>query len=186
LVLVDEVYAEAQHDDGPLPMPAARISATFVSTNSLTKAYGLAGLRCGWILASPEISRRVREARDIIDGSGAFVAERLALTAFQHLDRLRARARAILAANLDLVRAMAANHPRLEWLEPEAGTTCFPKVRDVEDTQVLVDRLIAQHDTIVVPGHFFQAPQHIRLAYGGDADMIREALSRLDLALRHL
>ena len=60
LVLVDEVYAEAQHDDAPLPIAAARLGDVFVTTNSLTKAYGLAGLRCGWILASPEIAERIR------------------------------------------------------------------------------------------------------------------------------
>jgi hypothetical protein len=183
-VLVDEVYAEAQHDDAPLPMPAARISPTFVTTNSLTKAYGLAGLRCGWIMATPEIAERIRVARDIIDGSGAFVAERLALTAFQNIDRLRTRARAILSRNLDLVRAMASAHPRLEWLEPAAGTTCFPRVRDIDDTEPFVDHLVKAHDTIVVPGRFFQAPQHIRIAFGGETEMIRGALSRLDRALR--
>jgi aspartate/methionine/tyrosine aminotransferase len=185
-VLVDEVYAEAQHDDAPVPMPAARLGPVFVTTNSLTKAYGLAGLRCGWIIATPALSNRIRETRDIIDGSGSFVAERLALTAFQNIDRLRTRARAILSRNLDLVRAMAASHPRLEWLEPAAGTTAFPKVRDTDDTEAFVDRLIKEHDTIGVPGRFFQAPQHIRIAYGGDTEMIREALVRLDRGLRDL
>jgi aspartate/methionine/tyrosine aminotransferase len=185
-VLVDEVYAEAQHDDAPLPPPAARISSAFISTNSLTKAYGLAGLRCGWIIASPELSGRIREARDIIDGSGSFAAETLSLAAIRNLDRLRARARGILSRNLDLVRAMAVAHPRLDWLEPAAGTTAFPRVTDVDDTSPLVDLLIRDHDTIVVPGRFFQAPQHIRIAYGGETDMIREALTRLDRALRTL
>jgi aspartate/methionine/tyrosine aminotransferase len=184
LVLVDEVYAEAQHDDAPTPVPSARISPTFVTTSSLTKAYGLAGLRCGWVLASRELSARIRETRDIVDGSGAFVAERLAVTAFEHLDRLRARARGILSRNLEMVRSMAQSHPRLEWLEPVAGTTAFPKVRDTEDTRTLVETLIREHDTIVVPGHFFQAPQHIRIAFGGDTEMIRGALSRLDRALQ--
>jgi aspartate/methionine/tyrosine aminotransferase len=186
IVLVDEVYAEAQHDDAPVAMPAARLGPTFVTTNSLTKAYGLAGLRCGWIIASPELSNRIREARDIIDGSGSFVAESLSLKAFQNIDRLRSRARAVLSGNLDLVRAMARSHPRLEWLEPVAGTTVFPRVRDVEDTTAFVDLLIRDHDTIVVPGRFFQAPQHIRIAFGGETQMISEALSRLDRALRDL
>ena len=183
-VLVDEVYAEAQHDGGPMPRPAATIGEVFVSTNSLTKAYGLAGLRCGWIMASPAVSSRVRAIRDVIDGSGSYVAERLSLTVFENIDRLRSRARKILADNLAVVRAMAASHPRLEWLEPVAGTTAFPRVTGVNDTSDLVDRLIRDHDTIVVPGYFFQAPQHIRIAYGGKTEMIREAIARLDLALR--
>lgn len=182
-VLVDEVYAEAQHDDAPVPQPAATMGEVFVSTNSLTKAYGLAGLRCGWILASPPLSQRMRERRDIIDGSGAFAAEQLSVTAFAQLDRLRARARAILAHNLAAVRAMVQANPKLEWLEPGAGTTVFPRVKGVDDTTELVARLIRDHDTIVVPGRFFQAPQHIRIAYGGRAEMIAEALARLDRAL---
>ena len=183
-VLVDEVYAEAQYDEAPLPGPAATFGDVFVSTSSLTKAYGLAGLRCGWIIASPSVSGRVRAIRDVIDGSGPYVAERLSLTAFEHIDRLRSRARQILAENLSIVRVMARSHPRLEWLEPAAGTTAFPRVKDVDDTRELVERLIRDHDTVVVPGHFFQAPQHIRIAFGGRTEMLREAMRRLDLALR--
>jgi aspartate/methionine/tyrosine aminotransferase len=186
LVLVDEVYAEAQHDDAPIPVPAACISPTFVTTSSLTKAYGLAGLRCGWILASPELSTRIRETRDIIDGSGPFLTESLAVRALANIDRLRRRANAILTENLALVRAMASVHPRLEWLEPHAGTTAFPRVRDIEDTRTLVDTLIRAYDTIVVPGHFFQAPQHIRIAFGGRAQIVRASLERLDRALREV
>lgn len=182
-VLVDEVYAEAQHDAAPVPKAAATLGDVFVSTNSLTKAYGLAGLRCGWILASPDVSQRVREMRDIIDGSGAFAAEELSVKAFAQIDRLRERARAILSANLAAVRAMAQSNPHLEWLEPTAGTTAFPRVKGVDDTSELVERLIRDHDTIVVPGRFFQAPQHIRIAFGGRAEMVKEALVHLDRAL---
>jgi aspartate/methionine/tyrosine aminotransferase len=184
VVLVDEVYAEAQHDDAPVPVPAARHGDVFVTTSSLTKAYGLAGLRCGWILAPPKLSDRIRTVRDAVDGSGPFVAERLALTAVQHLDRLRVRASGILAENFALLRAMADAHPRLEWLAPVAGTTAFPRVRDMEDTAPFVEYLIQEHDAIVVPGQFFQAPQHIRISFGGRTEMVRASLERLDRALR--
>lgn len=186
LVLVDEVYAEAEYADGALPVPAGRRGDPFVTTNSLTKAYGLAGLRCGWVLASPRVSQRIRETRDSVDGSGPFVAERLSLTAVEQLDRLRARARAILAENLAVLRAMASSHPRLEWLEPAAGTTAFPRVTGVSDTRALIDTLVRDHDTIVVPGHFFQSPQHIRVSFGGQPVMVREAVARLGHALSKL
>lgn len=185
-VLVDEVYAEAQHDDAPMPSPAARLGDVFVTTSSLTKAYGLAGLRCGWVLASPALSERIRVARDAVDGSGPFVTERLSVTAFEKIDGLRARARRILSTNLARLREMAASHPRLEWLEPAAGTTAFPRLRGVDDTAAFVDALVRRHDTIVVPGRFFQAPQHIRIAFGGDETMVTEALVRLDRALREI
>lgn len=186
LVLVDEVYAEAQHDASAMPETSATLGDAFVVTNSLTKAYGLPGLRCGWVLASREVSERIRITRDVVDGSGPFVAERLALTAFSHLDRLRTRARSILETNFAVLRAMAESHPKLEWLAPGAGTTAFPRVRGVDDTSAFVDRLVAEHDTIVVPGKYFQAPQHIRLSFGGNLEMFKEALSRLDRALRSL
>ena len=184
LVLVDEVYAEAQHDDGNVPLPSARLGEVFVTTSSLTKAYGLAGLRCGWVLAEPRIAQRIRVMRDIVDGSGPFVAESLAVTALREIDRLRLRARAILRENFAALQSMGAAHPRLEWLEPAAGTTAFPRVRNTDDTTAFVDALIRDHDTVVVPGHFFQAPQHIRISFGGRPEMVKQSLGRLDRALR--
>lgn len=183
-VMVDEVYAEAQHDESPPPLAAAQLGPAFVSTSSLTKAYGLAGLRCGWVLASPELSTRIRETRDIVDGSGAFPPEQLAVRAFAKLDELRARARAILARNLALLEASLANHPRVEWLRPAAGTTAFPRIKGMADTSALVDTLVRDFDTVAVPGHFFQQPQHIRVSFGGRHEMLAEALARLDRALR--
>lgn len=184
LVLVDEVYAEAQHDASAAPETAAKLGDAFVVTSSLTKAYGLAGLRCGWVLASREVSERVRITRDVVDGSGPFVAERLALTAFANLERLRARARSILETNFARLRSMVESNPRLEWVAPVAGTTAFPRLREVADTSEFVDRLVAEHDTIVVPGRYFQAPEHIRISFGGRPEMFNEAVSRLDRALR--
>lgn len=184
LVLVDEVYAEAQHDASAAPETAARLGDAFVVTNSLTKAYGLAGLRCGWLLASRDVSERVRIARDIVDGSGPFVTERLALTAFANIDRLRTRARSILETNFKLLRAMVESNPQLEWVPPAAGTTAFPRIRGLADTSTFVDRLVGEYDTIVVPGRYFQAPEHIRVSFGGRPEMFREAIDRLDRALR--
>jgi aspartate/methionine/tyrosine aminotransferase len=185
-VLIDEVYAEARHDGRPIPKTAAALGHAFVITSSLTKAYGLAGLRCGWVLASPEISERIRAARDVVDGSGPFVSEHLGVVAFTNLERLHARSRSILESNYRLLKDTLESHPRLGWLAPVAGTTVFPRVKGVDDTAPFVDHLIAQYDTIVVSGKFFQRPEHIRIGFGGNTDMLREGLSRLDRALRAL
>lgn len=183
-VLVDEVYLEAQHSDVAPPASAALLGDVFVSSSSLTKAYGLAGLKCGWVVAAPAIAERVRIARDVVDGSGPFPTERLSVEAFRKLGELRVRARGILSANLAAFEAMARHHPRLEWLAPQAGTTAFPKVRDVRDTAAFVDFLVDKYDAVVVPGHFFQSPQHIRISFGGKPDIFRASLDRLDRALR--
>ena len=152
----------------------------------LCVVHGLAGRTPAdlTILASEELSRRIRETRDVVDGSGAFVAERLAYTAVGDLDRLRVRARRVFEENLATLRDMAAANPRIEWLEPQAGTTAFPRIRDMADTASLVDRLIRDYDTVAVPGHFFQSPQHLRVSFSGRPEMVRVAARRLDRALR--
>src|SRR6185436_18228343 len=115
----------------------------FVTTNSLTKSYGLASLRAGWIITPAPLTYRVRRARDVVDGTGPIVTERLAVLAFEHLDALHARARARLAANSALAAAFLAAHPQLEWV-PSAGTIVFPRIRGVEDASPFVDRLMTE------------------------------------------
>jgi aspartate/methionine/tyrosine aminotransferase len=179
VVLVDEVYKDLTGDPSP---PAAARGDAFITTNSLTKSYGLSSLRTGWVIASDAITYRVRRARDVVDGTGSIVAERLAVVAFDHLDALRDRARALLATNRAIAGAFLAAHPELEWV-PSAGTIVFPRLHGVADATPFVERLMTQHRTAVGPGYFFEAPAHFRLGYGGDTEKIRRGLERLGALL---
>lgn len=179
-VLVDEVYLDAA--DATVPT-AATLGDTFIVTSSLTKSYGLAGLRCGWILSSEDVAARLRRARDVVDGTGSIVAERLSVLAFEHLDRLRARTRALLDTNLPLVRAFLRNRQDLECVEPRGGTVVFPRIRGVGDTSAFAAFLLAERDTAIVPGRFFQAPAHFRLGFSGPTDTLRGGLEVLAAAL---
>jgi aspartate/methionine/tyrosine aminotransferase len=182
-VIVDEVYKDVTADPSP---PAAARGDVFVTTSSLTKSYGLSSLRAGWIIAGARITHRARRVRDVVDGTGSIVAERLAVVAFQDLDRLRARARSVLARNKAMADAFLAAHPQLEYV-PSAATIVFPRLRGVADAAPFVDRLMTEFATAVGPGRFFDAPAHFRLGYGGDPDKIRGGLERLStlLALVH-
>ena len=183
-VIVDEVYLDvAGSPEGLHYGPAATLGDVFISTSSLTKSYGLAGLRCGWILSSPDIAERLRRARDVVDGTGPIVTERLSVVAFQHLDRLIARAKAILATNTPLVRDFVAGRPELEWVPPQAGTVAFPRLREVADTTVMVERLVTERETIVVPGKFFDAPSHFRIGFSGETAVLEGGLLALGAAL---
>jgi aspartate/methionine/tyrosine aminotransferase len=181
LVLVDEVYLDTAVD-GKV-RPAAARSPVFISTSSLTKSYGLAGLRCGWALAAPEVAERIRRARDIVDGTGAFPAEKLSALAFSQLDSLAARARRILSANGAAVGRFLAGRPDLECVRPGAGTVVFPRLRGADDAGPFVATLSREFETDVVPGHFFEAPAHFRLGFGGRADDLSDGLARLGRAL---
>jgi hypothetical protein len=179
-VLVDEVYLDVADDAA---RPAALIGDTFISTSSLTKSYGLAGLRCGWTISSPRLAERIRRARDVIDGTGSIVAERLATLAFAQLPRLTSRARALLAANAALVRQFLHTRPELEVVVPEMSTVLFPKLRGVDDTSTFADHLLSERGTAIVPGHFFDAPSHFRLGFGASTEVVRDGLAQLAAAL---
>ncbi|HTR02993.1 MAG TPA: pyridoxal phosphate-dependent aminotransferase [Thermoanaerobaculia bacterium] len=175
-VLVDEVYRDTVLVDRP--PPATTVSDTFVSTSSLTKAYGLASLRCGWAIASPDLVRRMRRVRDVVDVWAPIPSDRLSVVAFQNLDALAARARALIEANGQLVRAWLAGRSEL-LCAPFHSTLAFPRFRDARAAESFPERLLAATGTAVAPGRFFGAPEHFRLAFGGPTDTVTEGLASI-------
>lgn len=185
-VLVDEVYLDASAVSARGSVKpegtCAALGGPFVCTNSLTKSYGLSGLRCGWIISAPEVVQRIRRARDIVDGTGSIIAERLAVVAFQHIDSLLKRSTEILATNGAIVRAFLRSRAELDWVAA-AGTVVFPRLRGIADSSAFTERLLFERDTAVVPGRFFQAPEHFRIGIGGRTDTLRAGLDALAAAL---
>ena len=191
-VLVDEVYLDATvastvNGDGP-PLStagttAAQLGEMFIATSSLTKSYGLSGLRCGWILSSAAVAERLRRARDVVDGTGPIVTERLAALAFERLDLLIARSKALLETNGSIVRDFLTSRKDVEWADPHGGTVVFPRLRDVTDSRIFVERLFAERDTAVVPGRFFEAPAHFRIGFGGPTEPLLGGLAEIGAAL---
>ena len=175
-VLVDEVYL-----DGVLARrvpPAATGGPAFVSSNSLTKSYGLASLRCGWTLASPEVTKRIRRARDVVDVWGPIPADRLAVLAFRHLDDLALRARRLIETNSGLVAGFLASRTDLESVA-SSSTIAFPRFKDGRDAGSFVERLMRGHGVAVVPGSFFEAPAHFRVSFGGATERLERGLAAI-------
>jgi aspartate/methionine/tyrosine aminotransferase len=179
-VLVDEVYREAVFD-GTAPS-AFHLGPEFVVTSSLTKVYGLSGLRCGWILAEPELARSLWRLNDLFGVNAPHIAERLAVAAFAGLPAIRGRARALLEANRPFLRAFLESREDLEVVRAPWGTTAFPRLRS-GSVATLTERLRTQYETSVVPGKFFGADAHFRIGIGGETGMVREGLRRLGRAL---
>jgi aspartate/methionine/tyrosine aminotransferase len=179
-VLVDEVYLDAT---GVQAEPAVRWGDQFISTSSLTKSYGLAGLRSGWVLSSAAVAERLRRARDVVDGTGSIVAERLSVLAFEQLDKLIARSRAILERNRAVVLPFLRSRSELEFVAPADGTVVFPRISGVENCDRFVERLLAERETAVVPGRFFEAPAHFRIGFSGSTDSLRGGLDAIAAAL---
>jgi aspartate/methionine/tyrosine aminotransferase len=180
LVLVDEVYLDAVYES--TPRTSFRLGPEFVVTNSLTKVYGVSGLRCGWILAQPELAWKMRGLNDVFGATPVHPGELLSVAAFEHLDRLKERARCIVETDRACLGAFLETHPELAAPRTCWGTTCFFRVPG-GDGDAFVERLRAEHETTAVPGRFFEMPDHIRIGMGVDSGMFAEGLRRLGLAL---
>jgi aspartate/methionine/tyrosine aminotransferase len=129
------------------------------------------------------VTARIRRARDVVDGTGPIVTERLATLAFAQLDRLALRAQQMLSVNGALVQAFIDGREELAWVAPHRATVAFPRLRHAADSGVFVDRLLAERETSVVPGRFFEAPAHFRLGFSGPADRLAGGLEALGAAL---
>ena len=182
-VLVDEVYLDALFRPGV--RSAFHLGQQFITTNSLTKVYGLSGLRCGWILAAPELAERMWRLNDLYGVIAAHPAERLSVVALDHLERIGARAQALLAANRARMDAWLDSRDDLRAARPPAGTVVFPRLRR-GSVEALCARLREAYETSVVPGRFFEMPEHFRLGLGGETATLAEGLKRLAAALDEL
>jgi aspartate/methionine/tyrosine aminotransferase len=179
-VFVDEVYLEMVYDK---PVRSSfHLGDNFVVTNSLTKAYGLSGLRCGWILAQPDLAKRMWRLNDLFAATSVHPGELLSVAALDQLGKIDARARGILEANRKALDAFFAGRSDLEGFRSPWGTVCFPRLKN-GSVDAFCEFLRARYEASVVPGRFFEMPDHFRIGIGGDPAMTAEALRRLAAAL---
>lgn len=181
-VLVDEVYLDAAV---PRRRSAVHLGPAFVSTSSLTKVYGLSGLRCGWVLAEPALARRMGRLNDLFGVNQAHQAERLGCFAFEHLAAIGGDTPALLARNRAAFDRFVANRDELDCAPAAHGITAFPRWAG-GDAAGLDALLRSRYDTGVVPGGWFEAPAHFRVGFGLPPADFDEGLVRLGAALTAL
>jgi hypothetical protein len=181
-VLVDEVYLDAAV---PPRRSSAHLGPEFIITNSLTKVYGLSGLRCGWILAEPELAERMWRLNDLFGVNQAHPGECLACIAFDHIDEVIGDTPATLDRNRRLFNQFTASRTDLQCMPAQHGITAFPRWSG-GDTQCLYDHLREHYDAAVVPGRWFEMPDHFRIGFGLPTDDFEEGLKRLGAGLDDL
>ena len=182
-VLIDEVYIETLFEEAP--RTSFHLGNEFVVTSSLTKAFGLSGLRCGWIFAEPELAKRMWLLNDLFAATSVHAGERLSVVAMQQLAEIGSRAQQLLDRNRKLLNEFLDTREDLEVVRPEFGTVMFPRVRHGTSEQ-LCRLLREKYETSVVPGSFFEMPAHFRIGITGDSDLFEEGLRRLAQALDEL
>src|SRR6266481_6104147 len=182
-VLVDEVYLEAMFEAAP--RSSVHLGPEFIATTSLTKGYGLSGLRCGWIMAEPDMAQRMRLLHDVFGAVGPQPSERLSVLALKNLPRFIARAQRILETNRAVLNDFLDTREELHVVRSGTGTTTFPQLLKgrVGD---LYDSLHQKYDTAIVPGRFFESPQHFRIGMCAEPRLFKVGVERLVAALDEL
>ena len=179
-VLVDEVYRDAAFR--LRPRSCVHLSDRFIATNSLTKVYGLSGIRCGWILAEPALAERMWRLNELFGVAQVHAGERLGRFALAHLDEIAAGTAERLARNRALANAFFDSRDDLECAPMVHGITAFPRLMR-GDPEALDNLLRTHFDTGIVPGRWFAMADHFRIGIGGPMEMIGEGLVRLGSAL---
>jgi hypothetical protein len=180
LVLVDEVYLDAVYER--TPRTSFLLGPEFVVTSSLTKVYGVSGLRCGWILAHPDLAWKMRSLNDLYSATPVYPGLLLSVAAFKHLNRLREKARRIVDSDRKILRDFLIKQSRVSAIWTDWGTTSFVQLMN-GNADGFFERLRTEFDTSVVPGRFFEMPDHFRIGMGVNTEMFAEGLDRIGRAL---
>lgn len=174
-LLVDETYREMTF--GPLLPSAATLSRRAISVSSLSKTYGLPGIRLGWaVTRDPALYETLLAAKEQIFICNSIVDEEIAAQALRRRSTWLPEIKARIAAGFAIVRDFMAAQTELEWVEPAGGVVGFPRIRSLEGpgqapAHIDIDRFYAQlcerYATVVGPGHWFEQPRHyMRIGYG--------------------
>ncbi len=181
----DEVYRGLEHD-GATPPSVVDLYSRGISTGSVSKAFSLAGLRTGWIVAPPAVLQACLDRRDYTTISCGVLDDIVATLALTHADLVLARSRAIAVGNAEVLDSWLRREPRLSWVRPRAGTTAlihyaYPAA-SVEFCQGLFDF----NGGFVVPGACFEIEHAFRIGYACAREVLEGGLEAISAYLRAL
>jgi capreomycidine synthase len=180
----DGAFSALTYDD-PVPPELSLRSDRVLSIGTLSKAYGLPGLRVGWCFGAPQLLQRLVEARDHLtlhlSPLVEFVAEQAVAKGDLILGPRLAQARRNRALVADWVDQLGGF---VEWVVPKGGVCAFIRLPTVDDVDAFCHRLAQEHSVFLIPGSCFRHPQHARLGFGDSTATLELGLSRLAELLR--
>lgn len=183
-ILIDEIFLDGafsrQHSSYGLP--------NVIITSSMTKIYGLGGQRTGWIIAPPEIASECQCAKTHSNASSSYVGEIMNARALRDARKhLMKKYNHLSMSNFRFLSAwMEGNQDIVEWVVPQGGIMCFPKYKAQHSSIALCNKLLDDHEVMVVPGEYFGLDGHIRLSYACSEDALKSSLRALRDGLQEL
>ncbi len=162
----DGAFSELTYDEPPLPEPTL-VYERALSMGTLSKAYGLPGLRVGWLMASPDILEHCAHLRDYTLLHLSPLIELLAQRAIEQADVLVGLRLTAAREQRRMTDEWIARHQgALDWVPPAGGVCGFPRFAEGVDVDRFCERLAEEHRVLLVPGSCFGQPQHARLGFG--------------------
>ncbi len=164
----DEVYRELEHDPADILPGAVDLYERAISLGSMSKTYGLPGLRLGWLASRDrEALARIIDFKHYTTICSSAPSELLSALALRNRAALSSRNRAILLANLELLDAFLDRQAaRLSWVRPTAGPIGFARVHGLDDTTEYCARLVVDTGVLLLPGTVYDEPEHVRIGFG--------------------
>ena len=187
-LLVDEIYRGAEIQ-GPLTPTFWGRYDKLIITSGLSKAFGLPGLRLGWIVAPAKLIAKLCRYHDYTTLTPTIVSDRLARIVMEPVRREKTleRTRAIIRRNLPRLEQWIHAHGELfSYIPPVAGAITFFRYKLPISSPALFDRLIKERSVLITPGAHFGLGRYIRVGYGYDLDYTLRGLARVDLTLEEL
>lgn len=178
-VLCDEVYRGVNQADDALPASMAEIYERGVAVGSMSKAFALAGLRLGWIVASPDLLQKVTVHRDYNTISVGMIDDHVASIALENSDALLRRNRQIVRTNLTLLDAWVSREPLMSWVRPTGGTVTLLNYDLDIGSYEFCRRLMDETGVLLTPGAAFEMEGTVRIGFGNGTDALRGGLEGL-------
>jgi aspartate/methionine/tyrosine aminotransferase len=187
-LIADEVYRGAEAA-GPLSKSFWGMSDRVIVTSGLSKAWGIAGVRIGWIVGPKDLIATCWSQHDSLTICPSKLSDRVARIAVtpENREKCFARTREVVNTNLEIARDWVSSfHGFLEWREPQAGALALMKYHSDVPSVELCERVRTRQNTLIVPGKYLGIEGFVRIWLGGKPDYTREGLRRIAEELRPL
>lgn len=183
-VIFDEAFSDITfHDEAPAS--GHRFGERCVTVGTLSKSYGLTGLRVGWCYAEASSTRTLCNLKAYTTIQMSPLIEAVATLVMNERTRFLAIQRKRARQGLDALSAWIATTP-LRWIPPRGGTSCFPRLPDGLDAEQLCVRLADAHGVFLIPGGVFGQPRHIRIGFGHGVSHVQPGLEALTHELERM
>ena len=185
-VLCDEVYRGTGQEGDGMVASIVDVYDKGIATAGMSKAYSLAGLRLGWVVAPPEVTEQILIHRDYDTISVGMISDHFAAIALESRDKILARSHKIARDNLARLSAWVAAEPHVSWVKPRAGTTAMLKLDVPMTSRAFCLGLLEDSGVMLTPGDAFDMEGYVRIGYCNSTEVLEAGLAHMSSYLRKI